>query len=157
MNLLYCKTKQGKHLAFFRKNSSVACFRSSLDNHQQQEVFIPVDVRGYCDFDYDMMSAVKKMVSFQSFPYIKVKHFKQRYFLQSCYNGNKQCKPPEEKTEEIKLPEEEIVIKESSKKKKRQREQQKTAEKLLKRLKKIKNLSDDDGEPNVFEVVYDER
>ena len=45
IDLLDCKSKQGKHFAFYRKNSSEARFRSSLDNHQQQEVFIPVDVR----------------------------------------------------------------------------------------------------------------
>ena len=122
----------------------MARLRSSLDNHQQQEVFIPVGVRGDCDFDYDGMSVGKKLVSFQSFSYIKFKHRNQHYFLQSCYNEKKQCEPPEEKTEEIKTPEEEILIKESSKKKKRQREQQKRAKKLLMRLKKIKNFSDDD-------------
>ena len=89
----------------------MASLRSSLDNHQKQEVFIPVDVRGDCNFDYDGMSVGKKLVSFQSLPYIKAKYHNQHCFLQSCYNEKKQCKPPEEKLEEIKPPEEEILIK----------------------------------------------
>ena len=94
----------------------MARLRSSLNNHQQPEVFVPVDVRGDCDFDYDGMSVGEKLVSFQSFSYIKAKHRNQDYFLKSFYNEKKQCEPPEEKTEEIKTPEEEILIKENSKK-----------------------------------------
>ena len=106
-------------------------------------MFIPVGVRGDCDFDYGGMRVGKKLVSFQSLSYIKAKHRNQHYIFQSCYNEKKQCEPSEEKTEEIKTPEEEIVIKERSKIK-RQREQQKRAEKLFKRLRKIKNFSDHD-------------
>ena len=77
----------------FSEKSSVVRLRSSLDNHQQQEVFIPVHVRG----DYDGMSVGKKLFSLQSFHYIKAIHCNQHYFLQSCCNERKQCEPPEKK------------------------------------------------------------
>nr|XP_047133615.1 uncharacterized protein LOC124811651 [Hydra vulgaris] len=79
-------SSQHGHLALFKRNCSVARLRTQITNSKEQKVFIPVDAQGKLDFDYNEMSVNKKIVTFQSFPYVKARNCKNHYYLKSHHN-----------------------------------------------------------------------
>ncbi|DAC81593.1 TPA_asm: IVa2 [Hydra MELD virus] len=123
------------HLAIFKRTKQLARLRSQLDNPKEQKVFIPVDVNGELDFDYKTMSVNKKIVSFQSFPFVKVKGKSNFFYLKSYQN------PIQEETltkEESKEGNADVIEKIKDKKKKRKLNDSQTAAKLLERFKRKK-------------------
>ena len=120
------------HLALFKKNCSAARLRTQITNVKEQKVFIPVDMQGELDFDYKTLSVNKKIVSFQSFPYVKAKNYRNFYYLKSHHNNYEQ-----EKVEESNTNEEEETIKANQPMKRKINESER-ASMLLEEIKRRK-------------------